>query len=104
MVNEKWLVIVTDKDHEQIVFDSTSLKSSLSKIQGNARIFVLYGTREEIDAMYQKLKWIEGAKELSLHVGEMRDKDSPGGLNEVLKAAFGDKWKQYMIPSRRNNK
>jgi hypothetical protein len=103
MVKEKWLLAITDKDNEDVVFNNVFIKPDLLNSDGNARIFMFYGMKEKIDAMYQKLKWIEGAKELSLHVGEMREKDKPGGLNQVLKAAFGDKWEQYTI-HRRNNK
>lgn len=90
--NEKWLLVITDKDHEYVVFNNTSLKPSLSKIRGNARIFMFYGIREEIDAVYGKLESANRGQELvSLFVGEVWEKDMPGGLNEVLKAAFGDK-------------
>ena len=90
--NEKWLLVVTDKDHEYVVFNNTFLKPSLSKIKENAKILMFYGMEEEIDTLYGKLKSANREQELvSLFVGEVWEKDMPGGLNEVLKAAFGDK-------------
>lgn len=102
MAKEKWLLVITDKDNEDVVFDNVSSKPSKYKSEGNARFFLFEGTK--IDEIYGKLKSVKSEHELGLFVGEMQDKDMPGGLNEVLKAAFGDEWKQYMIPSRRNNK
>ena len=89
-IEENWLLIITDKDNEDVVFDNVSSKPSKYKIKGNARIFMFYGMKERIDAMYQKLKSVNaerGHEAVMLQVGEMQDKDR---LNELLKAAFGD--------------
>lgn len=102
---EKWLLIITDKDNEDVVFDNVSAKPSKYKSDGNVRIFMFYGTKERIDAMYAKLKSLNPeypSRELFvLQIGKIWDKDK---LDKVLEAAFGDKWEQYMIPPRRNNK
>jgi hypothetical protein len=82
----KWLLVITDKDNEDVVFDNVSAKPKY-KIRGNARIFRFEGTKEKIDEMYSKLKSADGKHGLDLFVGEMRDKDR---MDEILKTAFGD--------------
>jgi len=90
MVNEKWLLIITDKDNEDVVFDNISVKPSKYESDGNARFFMFYGTKERIDALYAKLKSVNGEHELDLFVGETWEKDMPGGLNEILKVALNE--------------
>jgi len=83
-MNEKWFLIITDKDHEQVVERNIFIKPSVIRIEKNVKIFVFYDTKGEIDKLYGKLESIERKQELSLFVGDMLAKDMPGGLNEIL--------------------
>jgi hypothetical protein len=88
MENEtgKWLLVITDKDNEDVVFDNVSAKPKY-EIRSNARIFRFTGTKEKIDEMYAKLKSVNGEQKLDLFVGEMQDKER---MDEILKTAFED--------------
>lgn len=85
--HEKWLLAITDKGHEQLVFNNISLKPSITKIEGNVKILIFHDSKEEIDKLYQKLRPFEREdRSISLFVGTMWEQNMPGGLNEILKS------------------